>query len=223
MSRGRILVVTGTGLISEPLIKKLRTAGYRVESAGDSTTRQSLADFSPELILLDFSLLNDSSINLLAGLKQQDNQLIVIVITTADNFAAPNILQKLKIDGYITDPYNFRSVEQLLEKVFAAQRATISEESNRQTGNYQSDSDQQGRDLRPKSPAHLQAEVNLDPDGSSEITLPPEGVALERLEKKLIEEALIRFSGNQTKAARCLGMSRDTIRYRMKKFGLKRG
>jgi len=54
------------------------------------------------------------------------------------------------------------------------------------------------------------------------ITLPPDGITLEGVEKKLIEQALQRFSGNQSKAARCLGMSRDTIRYRIKKFGLGR-
>lgn len=56
----------------------------------------------------------------------------------------------------------------------------------------------------------------------SGITLPPDGIALEGVEKKLIEQALLRFAGNQTKAARCLDMSRDTLRYRMKKFGLAR-
>ena len=59
--------------------------------------------------------------------------------------------------------------------------------------------------------------------GNPWIMLPPEGITLEGVEKKLIEQALNRFAGNQTKAARCLGMSRDTIRYRMKKFGLDRG
>jgi DNA-binding NtrC family response regulator len=52
------------------------------------------------------------------------------------------------------------------------------------------------------------------------ITLPPNGITLEEVEKMLIQQALQRFDGNQTKAANCLGMSRDTIRYRMKKFGL---
>jgi DNA-binding NtrC family response regulator len=218
MNRGRILVVTGTGLISEPLIKKLRGVGYRVESTGDGATRQSLAAFSPELILLDFSLLNDSSINLLAGLKRQDSRLIIIVITTDDNFAASEALQELKIDGYITDPYNFRSIRQLIEKVFTARQAATSDPYGE---NNDSGTHQPKRQPELKTLTKPQIELKSQPERYSEIVLPPEGVALEKLEKKLIEEALIRFSGNQTKAARCLGMSRDTIRYRMKKFGLK--
>jgi two-component system, NtrC family, response regulator AtoC len=49
--------------------------------------------------------------------------------------------------------------------------------------------------------------------------LPPEGVDLAQWEKTMIEEALREAGGNQTKAARRLGISRDTLRYRLKKFG----
>ena len=52
------------------------------------------------------------------------------------------------------------------------------------------------------------------------IYLPPEGISIEELEKQLIQLALKKSAGNQTKAAKFLKMSRDTLRYRMKKFGL---
>ena len=45
-------------------------------------------------------------------------------------------------------------------------------------------------------------------------------MTLEELEKAAITEALYRSSYNQVQAARLLGISRDTLRYRMKKFGL---
>ena len=51
-------------------------------------------------------------------------------------------------------------------------------------------------------------------------TVGTEGVVLEDVEKKLIVEAMERASGNQSKAARLLGVSRDTLRYRLKKHGL---
>jgi two-component system, NtrC family, response regulator AtoC len=50
--------------------------------------------------------------------------------------------------------------------------------------------------------------------------LPEQGGNLVRWEKSLIEQALRECGGNQTKAARRLGISRDTLRYRLKKFGL---
>ena len=52
------------------------------------------------------------------------------------------------------------------------------------------------------------------------IRLPVDGISLDEVEKDLIGQALDRFSGNQTLAARCLRMSRDTLRYRMKKYNL---
>ena len=47
-----------------------------------------------------------------------------------------------------------------------------------------------------------------------------EPVGLEEQEKALLEHALESCAGNRTAAARMLRISRDTMRYRMKKFGL---
>ncbi|NOQ46955.1 MAG: response regulator [Desulfobulbaceae bacterium] len=52
------------------------------------------------------------------------------------------------------------------------------------------------------------------------ITLPPDGISLNEVEKELIQQALTRFKGNQTKAAKCLHMTRDTLRYRIKKHAI---
>jgi two-component system, NtrC family, response regulator AtoC len=46
---------------------------------------------------------------------------------------------------------------------------------------------------------------------------------LEQWERSLIEQALREAEGNQTRAAQRLGISRDTLRYRLKKFGLQGG
>lgn len=43
---------------------------------------------------------------------------------------------------------------------------------------------------------------------------------LEIIEKPLIEQALARTEGNQFKAARILGINRNTIRTKIKKFGI---
>jgi DNA-binding NtrC family response regulator len=47
-----------------------------------------------------------------------------------------------------------------------------------------------------------------------------EGLVLDDVERKLIAEAMERASGNQSRAARLLGVSRDTLRYRLKKHGM---
>lgn len=55
-----------------------------------------------------------------------------------------------------------------------------------------------------------------------DIELPAEGVNLEQLERSLVVQALERTKGNQTQAAKLLGLNRDQIRYRIEKFGLSR-
>ncbi len=53
---------------------------------------------------------------------------------------------------------------------------------------------------------------------------PPEepfGVSLEEAEKNLVKKALEKAGGNQTRAAVLLGVTRDTLRYKMKKFNLR--
>jgi two-component system, NtrC family, response regulator AtoC len=48
--------------------------------------------------------------------------------------------------------------------------------------------------------------------------LPPEGVQLESVEMSLVKQAMNRSGGNQTRAAELLGISRDQLRYRLKKL-----
>ena len=48
--------------------------------------------------------------------------------------------------------------------------------------------------------------------------LPPEGVQLESVEMNLVEQAMKCSGGNQTRAAELLGISRDQLRYRLKKI-----
>jgi DNA-binding NtrC family response regulator len=46
------------------------------------------------------------------------------------------------------------------------------------------------------------------------------GTSLRDMERTMVAEALERSEGNQSQAARLLGISRDALRYKMKKFGL---
>jgi DNA-binding NtrC family response regulator len=52
------------------------------------------------------------------------------------------------------------------------------------------------------------------------LTLPDEGVALADIEQRAIRSALDRFEGNVSRAARFLHISRQTLIYRMKKYGM---
>jgi two-component system response regulator AtoC len=73
-------------------------------------------------------------------------------------------------------------------------------------------------------PEHLTPELReVSAPRSREQLVPPvdeHGLVLDDVERRLIAEAMERASGNQSKAARLLGVSRDTLRYRLKKHGM---
>ena len=63
---------------------------------------------------------------------------------------------------------------------------------------------------------------NVEPstavDSSIPFRLPAEGLVLDEVEMSFVRQALERSNGNQTKAAELLGISRDQLRYRLKKL-----
>jgi transcriptional regulator with PAS, ATPase and Fis domain len=56
---------------------------------------------------------------------------------------------------------------------------------------------------------------------SSAVDIPSDGLSLEDNERSLLARALEKTNGNQTQAARLLRITRDTLRYKMKKFNLR--
>jgi DNA-binding NtrC family response regulator len=59
-----------------------------------------------------------------------------------------------------------------------------------------------------------------EPAAAAASALPPDGVALGDWERTMLEQAMRETGGNQTRAAQRLGISRDTLRYRLKKYGI---
>lgn len=66
-------------------------------------------------------------------------------------------------------------------------------------------------------PREMRPEVALE---QHQFVLPPSGIDLANVELDLIEQALEKAAGNRSKAARLLGISRDTLLYRMQKYNL---
>ena len=69
--------------------------------------------------------------------------------------------------------------------------------------------------------ASLPDDIAGPPAEADEFLLPTEGIDLEQLEIFLIQQALERTQDNRTHAARLLGISRDTLLYRMKKYSMR--
>ncbi|MGB9578023.1 MAG: sigma-54 interaction domain-containing protein [Halothiobacillaceae bacterium] len=69
----------------------------------------------------------------------------------------------------------------------------------------------------PRDITQATAKVTM---GGNGFLLPEEGIDLEWLESEMIRQALERARGNKSRAARLLGITRDTLLYRLKKFSL---
>lgn len=68
--------------------------------------------------------------------------------------------------------------------------------------------------------AHLPEEIRGASAPPRRFVLPPSGLSLDEVERELMCQALERADGNKTGAARLLGLTRDTFRYRLEKYGI---
>ena len=77
----------------------------------------------------------------------------------------------------------------------------------------------QGTEIQP---VHFPKELlnSLEETVTPVINLSEGGFSLEELEKHLIITALEKLNNNQTKVAKYLGISRPTLLYRLKKYGI---
>ena len=80
-------------------------------------------------------------------------------------------------------------------------------------------------------PEHLPTSISKDSCSTENIKsqaavnpvqfdIPPHGLSLDDLEKQLVTQALEKSKNNKTKAAKLLGLTRGTFRYRLQKYGL---
>ncbi len=74
----------------------------------------------------------------------------------------------------------------------------------------------------PSLPIAIARPETSAPAGIPSVTeIPTDGLSLEDNERTLLARALEKTNGNQTQAARLLRITRDTLRYKMKKFNLR--
>jgi transcriptional regulator with GAF, ATPase, and Fis domain len=80
-----------------------------------------------------------------------------------------------------------------------------------------------GKTIEPQNlPFDVRGDLSLPTAKEAKplITLPESGLELEQVEMELIHQAITRAQGNRSRAARLLGISRDTLCYRMQKYAI---
>ncbi|HSR51605.1 MAG TPA: sigma-54 dependent transcriptional regulator [Acidobacteriota bacterium] len=81
------------------------------------------------------------------------------------------------------------------------------------------DGDQIDVDLIPLNVSNGAKQPAIGSEGFN-FSIPSSGINLYDVEKELIAKALEKVHGNQSQASRLLSITRDTLRYKMKKYGL---
>jgi len=102
-------------------------------------------------------------------------------------------------------PGNVRELRNVIE------RAMILEDEETITTKYLP------RGLAGESPTRSETGVD-GAKSAAQFRLPADGVSLDEVEMSLVSQAIERSGGNQTKAAELLDISRDQLRYRLKKL-----
>jgi len=72
--------------------------------------------------------------------------------------------------------------------------------------------------LALRAPTSSGNDYRISAEPTTTLTLPSSGFDLEALESQLVQQALEQTHGNVTHAAKLLGLTRDTLRYRMGKY-----
>ncbi|HET9525208.1 MAG TPA: sigma-54 dependent transcriptional regulator [Pyrinomonadaceae bacterium] len=139
----------------------------------------------------DVLLLSDYYINTIGTRLKRNKRITGLSPETAEVFKKYNW------------PGNVRELRNVIE------RALILEDTDEITTEY--------------LPGGLMTASRLSPPGgapqtSSQFILPSEGISLDEAELSFVRQAIERSGGNQTRAAELLGISRDQLRYRLKKL-----
>ena len=111
-------------------------------------------------------------------------------------------------------PGNVRELRNVIERAMVLEEADYIQASNLQIAS----------DLAKPPLLAMEQSASADDGGTPMPSQPqnaPFEVSLEEAEKNLVKRALERAGGNQTRAAVLLGVTRDTLRYKMKKFNLR--
>jgi transcriptional regulator with PAS, ATPase and Fis domain len=111
-------------------------------------------------------------------------------------------------------PGNIRELRNVIERaVILENMATLQADSL--PGEIVSLTENQGTRAQANPNSFPAAEK---PQSAYEIIIPTEGLSLYEVEKQIIIQALQKTDNNQTKTSKLLGISRDVLRYKVKKY-----
>jgi DNA-binding NtrC family response regulator len=198
MARATILIVDDEPLVRWSLKERMVREGHTVLEAGTATTALELMNDAIDLVVLDIKLPDGDGLSVLQQMKRIAPDTPVILMTAYSIVHSSAEAVRLGAYEYVSKPFNLDEVAIEAGKALETSR------------------------LRRELRGLRAAQSTEAPGPESAFALPPEGVNLEEVERRLLVQALERCGGNQTHAGELLGINRDQVRYRIEKFGLTR-
>lgn len=228
---------------------KVARSGLFDAAEGGTIFLDEIGHASIELQAKFLKVLEEKKVRRLGSTRDRDVDVHVIAATNRDLDEAVesgafrrDLLHRLRVLTFEAPPLRERPTDLVpLAKHFCAQVAALyqrnvelSEEAISKLGDYAWPGNVRElrnvieRSVLVSSESRISGEtitrlLNLKPvtrGGVSRFLLPEAGIDLADLERDLITQALEAAEGNQTQASRLLGLTRDTLRYRLEKFDI---
>ena len=198
----RVLVVDDEPLIRWSLHAELEERGLdSVEVEGLEAARRVIGD-GFDLVVLDQLLPDGDGLAFLDEIRREHTGLPVVVLTAHGSIAQAVDAMKRGAYHYLCKTDDPGEVLEVITEALARRRDR-EEAAHGQNGASNGNGAHAGNGIEP-----------------GRVSLPPEGLVLDEVERDLLSQALQRTSGNRSRAARLLGITRNQIRYRIRKFGL---
>jgi two-component system response regulator AtoC len=229
---------------------KVARSGLFDAAEGGTIFLDEIGHASTELQAKFLKVLEEKKVRRLGSTLDRDVDVHVIAATNRDLDEAVesgafrrDLLHRLRVLTFEAPPLRERPMDLVpLAKYFCVEVAALyqrdvelSEEAISKLGDY--DWPGNVRELRNviersvlvSSESRISGEtitrlLNLKPvasGGAGRFMLPEDGIDLADVERDLITQALEAAEGNQTQAGKLLGLTRDTLRYRLDKFAIK--
>lgn len=116
-------------------------------------------------------------------------------------------------------PGNVRELRNVIERAVILESTTLLSPDNL-PGEIMHPTGKPALPHAESSPSFTTMEPQPGTPGELRIDFPEEGISLYNIEKEIIVQALEKAGQNQTRASKLLKISRDTLRYKMKKYDL---
>jgi two-component system response regulator AtoC len=116
---GKILIVDDEKMIRIVLSKVLSKAGYEIfEAENGKEALEKYEQYKPDLVLLDFQLPGMDGLEVLEELKEDNESLIVIMLTAYGNIKNAVHAMKLGAYDYLAKPFDNEEIVLVIQKAF---------------------------------------------------------------------------------------------------------